>query len=346
MALKDRITAIVTRVQRLKAMRVLAHFGETRGPILASGMAYQALFAVFAALWVGFSVAGFVVSGDVGLRDAILDALDRAIPGLIDDGSGRGAIDPDELEDALGSGIGFSISGVVAIGGLLFTALSWLSAARAAVRDLFELPPNATNFALAKLIDLAVGVGFAVLLLIAAGLSFAGSSATDLVLGWLDVADDSLLGTVASRATTLVIAVIVYGIALFVLYRLLARVTAPWRLLRGGVVIGAIGIAGLTVAGGLLLGGAQNNPLIASFAVIAGLLIYYNLSCQVVLIAAAWVAVGVDDEGLVLDEAVYAARLERARKLVAANEPEPEPRRGWWARIFGRDRHGDVGSSR
>lgn len=336
MALKERISAVVAWVRSRKPVRVLTRYGEDRGPILASGMAYQALFAVFAALWVGFSVAGLVVSGDVGLRDSILDALDRAVPGLIDDGAGGGAVDPEELERALASGVGFSLSGVVALAGLLLTALSWLSSARAAVRELFGLSPSAAHFALAKLIDLAVGVGFAALLVLAAGLSFAGSSATDAVLGWLGVDGDSPLGTVASRATTLVIAVVVYGIALFVLYRLLARVTAPWRLLRGGVLIGAVGIAALTVAGGLLLGGAQSNPLIGSFAVIAGLLIYYNFACQLVLIGASWVAVGVEDEGLVLDEAAYAARLERARELVRANEPEPEPEPGFWRRIFRR----------
>lgn len=333
MGLKDRIAGVVAWVQRQKPVRVLTHYGTERGPILASGMAYQALFAVFAALWVGFSIMGLVVSGDIGLRDAIIDALDQAVPGLIDDGSGtRGAVDPADLT----AGVGFSISGVVALGVLLFSALNWLASARAAIRDLFRLPPNATNFALAKVIDLAVGIGFAVLLVVAAGLSIIGSTATRFVLEWLGVGESSLLGTVLSRIATLAVAVIVYGVAAFVLYRVLAKVKLPWRILRGGVLIGGLGIAGLTVAGGFLLGGASNNPLIASFAVIAGLLIYYNFVCQVVLIGAAWMAVGVEDEGLVLDREVFEARLERARELVAAHEPEAEPKRGFWARLFGR----------
>ena len=332
MALKDTITAAVGWVQRRKAVRVVVRYGQDRGPILASGMAYQALFAVFAGLWVGFSIAGVVISQDAGLRQAIIDALDQAVPGLIDDGSGSGAVDPDSLT----TGAAFS-SGIVAVLGLLFTALGWLASARDSVRTLFDLPPAATNPVLQKLVDLALGVGFALLLLVAAGLSFAGTTATEGLLDLLGIDTRSVAGFVLSRTVTLVVAVVVYAIALAGLYRLLARVKVPARILRHGVTIGAIGLALLTVLGGLLLGGAQSNPLIGSFAVVAGLLIYYNFASQVILIAATWMAVDVADEGIVIDAKVFESRLQAARALVAAHEPEPEPERpGFWKRLFGR----------
>ena len=332
MALKDTITAAVGWVQRRKAVRVVVRYGQDRGPILASGMAYQALFAVFAGLWVGFSIAGVVISQDAGLRQAIIDALDQAVPGLIDDGSGSGAVDPDSLT----TGAAFS-SGIIAVLGLLFTALGWLASARDSVRTLFDLPPAATNPVLQKLVDLALGVGFALLLLVAAGLSFAGTTATEGLLDLLGIDTRSVAGFVLSRTVTLVVAVVVYAIALAGLYRLLARVKVPARILRHGVTIGAIGLALLTVLGGLLLGGAQSNPLIGSFAVVAGLLIYYNFASQVILIAATWMAVDVADEGIVIDAKVFESRLQAARALVAAHEPEPEPERpGFWKRLFGR----------
>jgi membrane protein len=335
MVLKDRIAAVVGWVQRLKLVRVLMNYGRDRGPILASGLAYQALFAVFAALWVGFSIAGLVVSGDSGLQGSIIDVLNETVPGLIDDGDGTGAIKPDVL---ISSGAAFSISGIVALGAVLFTALGWLGAARDSVRTIFDLPPAAANPVLQKLRDLALGLGFAVLLLVAAGLSIAGSSATELLLGLIGVGQDSTLGFVVSRTVSLLIAVLVYALALVGLYRVLAGVRVPWRFLRGGVLIGAVGIASLTVLSGLLLGGATNNPLIASFAVIAGLLIYYNFVCQVMLIAASWMAVGLEDAGIVVDQKVFDEKLERARALVAKHEPEPEPepKRGFWARLFRR----------
>ncbi len=335
MPLQQRIAAIVAWIQGLKPVRVFTHYGRERGPILASGLAYQALFAVFAGLWVAFSIAGLVVSGDSGLQGSIIDLLDETIPGLIDDGDGTGAIDPADLT----SGAVFSVMGVIALAGLLFTALGWLDAARSSVRTMLDLPPASTNFFLQKLLDLAGGVAFAVLLLAAAGLSFAGSSATALLLDWLGVSRDSVLGFVAGRAVSILISVLVYALALAGLYRVLSGAKVPWQFLRGGVLVGALGIAGLTVLSGLLLGGATNNPLIASFAVIAGLLIYYNFVCQVILIAASWMAVGIADAGVVLDEQAFEQRLETARALVEANAPEPEaapPRRGFWARLLRR----------
>lgn len=336
MALKDRIAATVARIQRLKPVRVVMNYGRDRGPILASGMAYQALFAVFAGLWVAFSIAGLVISGDSGLRQTILDFLAELVPGLVDDGSGaQGAIDASSLDASLE----FSVSGIVAIGGLLFTALSWLAAARDSVRTLFDLPPASANVFLQKVVDLGLGLAFGALLLIAAGLSFAGSSLTEALFDWVGIDDESVAAFVLSRFVTVVIAVLVYSVALAGLYRLLAGVRVPWRILRGGVLIGSIGLAGLTIAGGLLLGGASNNPLIASFAVVAGLLIYYNLVSQVILLAASWMAVSAEDAGIVLDEKVYEERLEAARELVKAHEPDPEPepeRRGFWKRLLGR----------
>ena len=333
MGLKDRIATTVAWVQRLKAVRVFAHYTADRGPILAGGLAYQALFAVFAGLWVAFSIAGLVVSNDSGLQASLIDLLDEAIPGLIDDGDGTGAVKPAVLL----VGAGFTLSGIVALAGLLFTALGWLAAARESVRTMLDLPQPATNFALQKVFDLATGIAFAALLLLAAALSFAGSSATDLVLGGLGFSRDSPLGFVAGRLVSLIVSVLVYGVALIGLYRFLSGVKIPWRFLRGGVLLGAIGLAALTVLSGLLLGGATNNPLIASFAVIAGLLIYYNFVCQVMLFSASWMAVGIEDAGVVLDEKVFATRLEKARELVKAHDPEPEPAKpGFWGRLFGR----------
>ena len=332
MALKERIAAVVAWIQARKPVRVITHYGRERGPILASGLAYQALFAVFAGLWVAFSIAGLVVSGDSGLQGAIIDLLDESIPGLIDDGDRTGAIDPAVLTQ----GAAFSISGLIAHAGLLFTALGWLAAARDSVRTMLDLPAAPTNVVVQKLVDLAAGVALAVLLLVAAGLSFAGSSATGLLLDWLGVSRDSVFGFVAGRVVSLVVSVLVYAVALAGLYRVLSGAKVPWRYLRGGILIGAIGIAALTTLSGLLLGGAANNPLIASFAVIAGLLIYYNFVCQVLLIAASWMAVSLQDDDVVLDEKVAAQRLEAARELVAEHEPPAEEKRGFFARLFRR----------
>lgn len=330
MGLKERVQALVERAQRWKPVRVVQHYTTGRGPILAGGLAFQALFAVFAALWIVFSIAGLVITTDLGLRRALLDLLGEAIPGLIDDGEGNGAVDPDDL---LSAG-GFGVSGLIALGALLVSALNWLGAARDAVREMFDLPPVRTNFFLRKALDLLLGLALAALLILATVLSFAGTTATHLVFDLVGIDATSIAGVIASRAVTLFVMVLVYIVALGGLYRVLASLRIPWRNLHAIVPLVAIGLAGLTVLGTFLLGGARNNPLIASFAVVAGLLLYYNIACQIILIGASWMAVDVRDDGVVLDEQVAAERLERARALVRAHEPEPEPL-PWWRRLFG-----------
>jgi membrane protein len=329
-AVKARIQSIVTWITNTRAVRVVIHYTDVRGPILAAGLAFQAIFATFAAIWIVFSIAGIILAGDVGLRDALIQSIAHAVPGLIDTGNG-GAIDPEKL---LSAGA-FNFSAVVAVVGLLFTALGWLDSSRLAVRSLFGLPKPRTSIVVLKLRDIAAGVVLGIALLISLGLSVAATQATLWLLSLVGL-DDSLTATLAGRGATLLVLLIVNGAMLAALYRLLAGIRIPWKMLRNGVIIAAIGVSALQVLGGALIGGATRNPLIASFAVIAGLLIWFNLSCQVILLGASWISVEVRDRDLVLDPTFEQHRLEEARKLVAKYaEPEP-PHRSLLDRILGR----------
>src|SRR5690554_6218473 len=112
MTVKQRIAAIVAWVLRLKPVRVFLHYNERGGPLLAAGLSYQALFAVFAGIWVAFSVAGFAIRSNPDLEQALLQLLATNLPGLIDDGSGNGALDVDQL---FATGI-LTWTGVIALG--------------------------------------------------------------------------------------------------------------------------------------------------------------------------------------------------------------------------------------
>jgi membrane protein len=319
-----RITALVARVQQLKPVRVFTRYGQGRGPILASGLAFQGLFAVFAGLWVAFSIAGIVISGNVQLQDAIILVLNNAIPGLIDTGGAAGGAINAKL--LLSAGV-FGWTGAIALVGLLVTALGWLASARDAVRTMFDLPSATTNFALLKLRDLGLGVALGVLLIVSAFLSVAGT-ATSFLLALAGIHAKSAVAIVIGRIVTLGVMFALDAVVLASLYRVLAAIRIPTRRLWSGALLGAVGLGVLKILGSALLGGATNNPLIASFAVLAGLLIFFNFVCQVILIAASWIHTGMEDAGIDPDPRVAQQRLAAARALVAANtEPEPEPHR-------------------
>ncbi len=294
------LRARIEWAKALKPVRVLTHYSNQRGPILASGLAYRGLFAVFAALWLAFSIAGIVISDNEQLQDTIISTLNNAIPGLIDtDGAGpqSGAVD---LEVLLSAG-GFTWTGAIALVGLLYTALGWLGSVRSSVREMFELPNPATSFALLKVRDIALGVVLGVALLLSAALSVASTSATSFLLGLIGITSHSIISTVTSRVVTVAVMLALDAFTLACLYRVLASVRIPRRHLWAGALLGAVGLGVLKILGSSLLGGASSNPLIASFAVFAGLLIFFNFSCQVILLGAAWIDVGLADAGIEVD---------------------------------------------
>lgn len=331
-----RVKALSDRVQKLKPFRVWKHYGSRRGPILSAGLAYQALFSVFAALWAVFSAAGLVIAANPELRNAFFDILGTSVPGLIDRGDGVGAI---KESDLLAAGV-LGWTGVLAIGVSLFTALAWLSSARDAVRDIAQLAAPPTNFLLLRLKDLGLAVAFGVALILSAALSLGSTTLLAWILDSIGVDEHSLGATLLARVVGLVLAFALDIGVLAALYRILAGVPIPARPLWQGAALGAGALGVLKALGSALLGGASSNPLIASFAVIVGLLIWFNLVCQVIMIGAAWVVVSATDAGVPLDpigdrdrrQAEMRLRLEIEEEVRAELEASlPAPVR-WLAR--------------
>lgn len=341
----DRIKQLVAQVMEWRPVRVFQHYSSSRGPILASGLSFQAVFAVFAALWVAFSVAGLVITGNPDLQRAFFTLLDTSVPGLIDTGDGDGAIDPTALSRA---GI-FGWTGAIAAGGLLFTALGWLASSRDAIRVMFDLPAQQMNVVLLRLKDAGLGILFGVAVLVSAGLLVFSTQAAEWTLGLFGVGADSDVAQVVSQIVGLALMFVLDCVILAGLFRLVAGLRIPLRRLLVGVMLGAGALGVLKVLGSALLGGATRNPLLAGFAVIIGLLIWFNFLCQVILISAAWVAVGMADAGLIADVKVAEERRreeELARAKEAAVEEEARRRAArirrtrHWGWLFGRGRSG------
>lgn len=322
------IAAVIAKTLKLKPVRVFLHFTARGGPLMGSGLSYQAIFAVFAGLWVGFSIIGLVIQRNVGLRTSIIDTIAVAVPGLIDTGDGTGAIDPSTLLDT-GA---FNLTGVLSLAVLLFTALGFLASARDAVRRIFELDPASANFLLLKLKDLGLAVAFGAAIVVSTVLSSGSTVLLGFVLDLLGIGSDSLVATVLGRAIGLAVVLALDTVVLAALYRILSGIPIPRRRLFGGALIGAVGLGALKLLGNTLLGRDPNNPLLASFAIIVGLLIFFNLVCQVILLCGAWIAVGMKDSGIAADpEAAEAARLEKERiaelERIAAEAKRPGPLR-------------------
>ncbi len=333
-----RVKQVIHWMLTRKPVRVFQHFSDRRGFLLSAGLSYHSIFAVFAGVWVGFAIGGLVLRGSSTLSDAFFTLLARSVPGLIAWAGSDGVIDPSELFQTQILGI----TGVIAAIALTLTAVGWLTSARGAVRALFDLPAQEVNFLLLKLKDLGLAIGFGVALIASAALSVVSTQAFNAVLFWLGIPQQSPLISIVGSGVLLAIMVLLDAAVLAALFRILSNLVIPRRRLLSGALLGAVGLGILKVLGNLLLGGASRNPLLASFAILIGLLIWFNLICTVILGTASWIAVGMNDDGLVADPRVAAERDEHARRererLLKEIEAERASEGNFFTRMFRRPR--------
>jgi membrane protein len=253
-------------------------------------MSFQALFATFAAVWVGFSVATFMVAGNTAALNTVADFINALVPGLLSPG---GLIDPEKLMSRTTLGVTSALS-LLIVG---YTSLNWLDYTRVAMRRMFDLPPASGNFVLRKVRDLGIALLFGLAIVLSTLISLTSSASLTWILDALGLTDSTTL-TVGIRVVTALVLLVFDTALLAGLIRLLSAVKIPPRRLWAGALCGGIGLGVLKVAEGLLLGGASRNPLLAGFAVLVGLLIWFNLVARTYLLSVAWIAVGMDDAGI------------------------------------------------
>ena len=301
--LRDRLRGPVRKVNRwwqwvtrLKPYRVWIQFSYNDGNLRTAGMSYQSLFAIFAALWVGFSVAGVWLTTNSNVMDELVRIINDAIPGLIATDNGQSGV---VSEDALRSlSTTFGWTSIIAVVGLLWTAIAWLYYTRQAVRAMFDLERDSRNYALQKVTDLGLSILFGLLLVVSAVVTVVTTEALTSFLDFIGIQSDSFGTHLSGYVIGIAVSISLNFVTLAAMYRVLSRVVIPWRSLAVGSLIGAVSLSALSALSGLIIGGAGKNPLLATFAVFVGLLLWFNFICRIILLAAAWIAVGMFDRGL------------------------------------------------
>ncbi|MHA7286730.1 YihY/virulence factor BrkB family protein [Arthrobacter sp. MDT3-44] len=285
-----RLDLAVCRFYTLRPVRVVLLYNERRGPLMAAGLAYRLFFAIAALLVVGFAALGIVVTADADLRDLSVDALDRAVPGLIDMGEdGRGLVTPARLFDAT-SGLGWTI--VVSSAVMLVTALGWIGGMRQAMRGIFALQPVAAPPVVVWLKDLGTLAVLGVIMLVTTGLGIVATNSLGALLAILHLTAVSQVLTQAAGFAVMILLDILVAVVLF---HSASAIQMPRGILLQGSIIAGLGTTLLRTFSTQILGTFGNNPLLLSFAVILALFIWFFLLSQVYLLATAWCAVGSAD---------------------------------------------------
>lgn len=287
------VTTLTQKTLALFPVRVWRHFLDRNGFILSSGMSYQALFAIFAAVYVVFAVGGIWLTGNPETLNAFIRLLNTYAPGLI---GPDGVIPTDELTAIATSSTSlFGWTGAVALAGLIWTAIGWITYARMAVRSIFGLPKDTRAYALLKARDALVGFAFGAILAGAAVLSVVATSFIGWLFSLLSLPDGGGWTAVSVRIGAFGVVFVLDTLALAVMFRFLSGATMPWRRMWIGSLLGSAALSLLQLLGGWLVSSVTTNPLLATFTVFIALLLWFRLTSIVILVAASWIAVEASD---------------------------------------------------
>jgi membrane protein len=283
-AITTRLKAILEWWKRTRVARGLARYGAANGALLSGGIAYSALFSIFAGLTIGYTIFMAVLGSNTELRDAVLDAISDALPGVLKtDENPDGMISPEQLQLSAGTGI----AGVIAVVVLVNSATTVMAALRTAIRAMFGIVGPTENVVVGKLRDLAGYFGLAIAVLVTSALGIAVGAAGEYLLGLIG-ADGSTVGRWMLRIVGLLVVLGMDLLVFVMLYRVLAGVRPPRRDLWLGALVAAVGAGVIRYLSTSIVGSVENNPLLLSFAALVTLLLWVNLVVRVTLMVAAW----------------------------------------------------------
>lgn len=278
-----------SRIRRLRArspgfdhtVRAYDRNSEVLGGRLAASVTYFGFLSFFPLLALAFSLVGYVTAVYPSAQDGVTQAVESAFPSLV--GSGEGQIDIQSVIDAKAG------AGLIGLLGLAYAGLGWLDALRDSLRRVFGTDDVALGLVKKKLVDLLVLVLLGTSLLGSLVISSLATAVTTYVLDLVGLAD-SIPATVVLRILSVSLAIAVDVVIFAILLSRLSGAQLPWRQVRSGAVLGAVGFEVLKLLGTFLIARTTSNPLYATFGVVVGLLVWINLVTKLLVFAGAWTA--------------------------------------------------------
>lgn len=317
----DRATELTRRTLAWFPVRVWRNFLRNNGFLLAAAISYQSLFAIFAVLYSAFAIVGISLGGSAPAIDALIAIVNSYIPGLIGTEDAAGLVSRDDVAQIAQQSAGvLAVTGAVAFVVALWTAIGFVTFTRRAVRDIFGLPFDTRNYVLLKARDFVAAALFGLALLVGAALAWIAAGAIELLFGLLGWSGYSGWLWVVSRIGSMIVAFALNTAALAGLIRFLTGTSLQWRLILPGAALGGGALVVLQLGAGLLLSYTPTNPLLATFSVVIGFLLWFRLAGIVILVAASWVALTAQDADVPIVEVTEdeRRRAEHATLLHAA----------------------------
>ncbi|KQR20886.1 YihY/virulence factor BrkB family protein [Microbacterium sp. Leaf151] len=285
----DLIRRVTAWALSLRLVRAFLVYSGARGPSLADSVTYRTLFSLFAAVLIGFSFASLWLAGNPEGLSALVRSVNSVVPGLVGE---NGLIKIEDIE----APAGLTLAGILGSLGLIGAAIGAIGSLRAALRQIAGVTTDDTLIVWVLLRNLALAVGIGLALVAGAAVTFLATAGLTFVRELLGVSADSWVTAVLTWLLSTLVVLALDSAAIAAAFALLSGVRARRSTLIRGALIGGLGLVVLQQLSGLFVGGASSNPLLATFASLIALLLWLNLSSQVILIAGAYITVATEED--------------------------------------------------
>ena len=310
----DLIARVTAWVLTLKPVRAFLLYLDSRGPMLADSVSYRTMFSVFAGVFLGFSVASLWLADNPDVFEALIEVVDAAIPGLLGEDA---LIDP----AAITAPTGLTLGGIIALVALFGAAIGAIGSLRMAFRRLARHVHDDVFWIWVIIRNLIIAIGIGAAFLASAVITFYGTAGIGAFTEWLGQGPDDPLTVISARALSIGVVFVLDALVIGILFWLLSGLKPSWRSLWSGALLGAVGLTVLQQLSFLFVGAVSRNPIYTSFASLIALLVWLNLSAQVILIAGAYIVTGVAEEQDRV-RAKYGATTFAQRRVQAAEDLE------------------------
>lgn len=295
-------------------MRMLDRYGAQGGNQFSAGITYYSVLAIFPLLMLTVATLAAVLASRPDLFAQLQDRITAQFEGEL------GTTINQLLETAVAQrGAMFGIGGLTT----LWSGLGWMNNLRIGISAMWNIDATGGkgNFFTKKLGDLLGLVGMLVALIIAFGVTAAGSSGlTQRVFEMMGIAAFPGMNVVIF-AVGLAVGLLANFLVFWWLIMILPRTKVPKRSGLIGAAIGAVAFEAIKQLSTVIMSSAAGNPAGAVFGPVIVLMVVMYLIWRVVLYVSAWTAT--TDESLMLAEDIPAPEpaIIRVRNEVRQGPP-------------------------
>ncbi|SDT46936.1 YhjD/YihY/BrkB family envelope integrity protein [Microlunatus soli] len=285
--LKEQATKITSRPVIAHLLRANTRFGERLGNQFGAAITYFSVLAIVPIIMFAFSVLGFIlVVAMPQLMDETLGKINEAL-GSMDAGTRKSI--SGVIENALKN---YAAIGIVGALSALYSGAGWMGnlkdAVRAQWRPSFDMQVKKQNFLIKTLSNLVILLGLLIMMAVTFGIASVSTALSDNIIGWIGLDDVGWLRPVL-KLVPILVSVGAGWLIFMYLYIVLPETREPWKFVRRGALIGAIGLGVLQYLTSFLISKFAGNPAAALFGPVIALMLFFNLFARLILFVAAWI---------------------------------------------------------